>query len=606
MDKLKPTVIILDVNKPGAQVYNLSNSFNARVGDNQIPIVIKYIERGIVERMKVEQLTPFMAGYVGQPDEDEKVTAETGIAVSYHGSSSNIIGGGKVKMDLPGAMFPQEGMFYGFFGLENDKGKRVTTNTVRFIVENDNPDMYVDAEPFRSELQKLLDWATAQADSAIGDIKTKWETLRDTILEMIKQGDTDLTSLKNRMGFAEDELNTLLKKIEEAGIFTKADFDKIVQPILDDLSVSIVVDQSVDIGGQLDPKIKKQLDDYIAGLPEGFKIGIISDAHYEDHYDNTYFGSHPYTQDAYQHLTAFNYLADHVDVLIANGDNTNGNNPVVDHTIAEGYDYADKVLMQNSRADKFVLLGNHDDNTAFKYSQYGNNKKILPSYPNTIISEAEFKKMFRTSELINDEVRNGDSLYFYKDYEEAKVRLIGLNSEDIPEDAKNEDGSLKYDRYWYLTYSQAQLDWVAKTALMGVPEDYRVIVISHVPINGKEAHQYNQDLMIGILNAFATGNSFSASSADSVPDDLKLAINVDYTSQGARDLIGNIAGHVHHEGISSENNFKVCTVTCDLNGEADRVGTSNSMGFNVVTILPTERKVKLSGFGHAVDQNFVY
>jgi hypothetical protein len=468
------------------------------------------------------------------------------------------------------------------------------------VEENIIPSDYI--TPFEDLYGKLKDYIV----KANGDFETAMAQWKKDVAELITELNADISGINLTITEIKSQLSALEDKIKADGLLTLADFEKLIQPILDDLNAPIIVDEDIDIGGRLDPKIKKQLDDYIAGLPEGFKIGIISDAHFEDHYDNSYFGSHPYTQDAYQHLTAFNYLADHVDVLIANGDNTNGNNPLVDHTIAEGYDYADKILMQNSSADKFVLLGNHDDNTAFKYSQYYNNKKILPHYSNMIISEDEFKQMFRTSELINDEVRNGDSLYFYKDYEDAKVRLIGLNSEDIPEDAKNTDGSLKYDRYWYLTYSQAQLNWVAKTALMNVPEGYKVIVVSHVPINGKEERQYNQDLMIGVLNAFATGNSFSGSSIDTVPDDLKISINVDYTNQGARDLIGNIAGHVHHEGISSENNFKVCTVTCDLNGQASRVGTANSMGFNVVTILPNERKVKLSGFGHAVDQNFVY
>lgn len=225
MDKLKPTVITLDVDKPGVQVHDLSNSFNARVGDNQVPLVIKYIERGIVERMTAEQLTPFMAGYVGQPDEDEKVTAETGIAVSYHGSSSNIIGGGKVKMDLPGAMFPQEGMFYGFFGLENDKGKRVTTNTVRFIVENDNPDMYVDTEPFRSELQKLLDLAQALIDKTKGDLKDEIQSIRDKATNLFQQLNGDYTTIQTTVTSLTTQLAELAKKIDDKGLLTKADLE---------------------------------------------------------------------------------------------------------------------------------------------------------------------------------------------------------------------------------------------------------------------------------------------------------------------------------------------------------------------------------------------
>lgn len=224
------TTIVMDVYKPGSElknkVVNISDSFNARVGDNQVRLVIKYIERGIVERMEQDQLTPFMTGYVGQPDEDLKVTAETGIAVSYHGSSEDIIGGGKVRMDLPGTMFPQEGAFYGFFGLENSDGKRVTTNNVFFRVENDNPDMYVDAVPFRSELQKLLDEAVSKSDSTIGEIQKSWETLKTSILDMIKQGNINLDSYLDRLKLAEDRLTQYEKDLASNKGVTQADFDE--------------------------------------------------------------------------------------------------------------------------------------------------------------------------------------------------------------------------------------------------------------------------------------------------------------------------------------------------------------------------------------------
>lgn len=231
----KITRIIVDMYKPNGpknksnvDVYDMSDSFNARVGDEQIPLMIEYRERGIIERMTSESLTPFAMGYVGQPDEHGKVTAETGVAVSYHGSSDDIIGAGKVKMDLPGAMFPQEGMFYGFFGLENSAGKRITSNDVCFEVKNGNPDMYVDSMPFRSELQKLLDEAVVKADTTIGDIKTKWETLRDTILKMIKQGNIDLDSYLNRLKLAEERLDTYEKEIKDGNIPTQADLDNII------------------------------------------------------------------------------------------------------------------------------------------------------------------------------------------------------------------------------------------------------------------------------------------------------------------------------------------------------------------------------------------
>ena len=155
------STITLDTYKQqigSGDAFNLSDSFNGRVGDEQVPLVVQFQERGMAQQFQ-DGLVPFMSGFVGSLDENDQVTAETGEAVSYVGTSDDVVGLGRVKMNLPGTMFPQEGTFYGFMGLQNTDGKRITTFSVWFHVYNGNPDMYVNKAPFRSELQKLLDAA---------------------------------------------------------------------------------------------------------------------------------------------------------------------------------------------------------------------------------------------------------------------------------------------------------------------------------------------------------------------------------------------------------------------------------------------------------------
>ncbi|WP_329504040.1 metallophosphoesterase [Pediococcus pentosaceus] len=602
------TTIVMDVYKPGSELKNkvvdISDSFNARVGDNQVRLVIKYVERGIVERMEQEQLTPFMMGWVGQPDEEQKVTAETGIAVSYHGSTNDIIGGGKVQMDLPGTMFPQEGMFYGFFGLENDKGKRVTTNTVRFIVENDNPDMYVDAEPFRSELQKLLDWATAQAKSNLSGIETDWEALKKTIKDMIDSGDTDLTSLTNRIGLAEGELNKLLKMIDGNNLATKSDLDGFTKKLSDVIYGEVDVDDDTDIGESLPINLKKQLDDFKAKLPKDqFKIAIISDAHYEDRYRNEIWGSYPYTKDAYKHLTAFNYLQDSVDVMIANGDNVNGLDSSVKNTKQELSAYNEK-LITGVNTDRYALVGNHDDGSPSK----SYNKAITPA---EIISNDELEKLFHTHDLINGEVRNNGSMYFYKDYDKSKIRLVGIYTEDIPETAVNDDGTPKFTRWLYHTYGQAQLDWLSKVAFSNIPADYQVVVVGHAPLyygwTDTGAHQYNFELLKGLLDAVDVGNSFSGSSGTDVPNELKVSVSADYSEQGPRSVAAFIAGHVHRELTVPLDRFTMTTVLNDCNYSANVAANSaQSMAFTVYCFDTAKRTASIYGFGRATDRKYSY
>ena len=147
------STITLDTYKQqigSGDAFNLSDSFNGRVGDEQVPLVVQFKERGLAQQFK-DGLVPFLTGFVGSLDENDQVTAETGDAVSYVGTSDDIVGLGRVKMNLPGTMFPQEGYFYGFLGLQNADGKRVTTFNVWFHVYNGNPDMFVNKAPFRTE-----------------------------------------------------------------------------------------------------------------------------------------------------------------------------------------------------------------------------------------------------------------------------------------------------------------------------------------------------------------------------------------------------------------------------------------------------------------------
>ncbi|MCS8573778.1 glycosyl hydrolase family 28-related protein [Pediococcus pentosaceus] len=222
------SIITLDTYKRDEDVgeaFNLSISFNGRVGDEQVPFPVKFLERGKAQQFE-DGLVPFMSGFVGNLDDDGKVTAETGEPVSYTGSRDDIVGLGMVKMNLPGTMFPQEGYFYGFLGLETpDHSKRVSTFSVWFHVYNGNPDMFVNKEPFRSELQKELDRVEVLIEQTEGTIKAKlieWEKL---INDLITNKNVDLGQLESRMATAAGNLKILEEKIKADGLLTQAELD---------------------------------------------------------------------------------------------------------------------------------------------------------------------------------------------------------------------------------------------------------------------------------------------------------------------------------------------------------------------------------------------
>lgn len=220
------STITLDTYKQqisSGDAFNLSDSFNGRVGDEQVPLVVQFKERGLAHRFE-DGLVPFLTGFVGSLDENGQVTAETGEAVSYVGTSDDIVGLGRVKMNLPGTMFPQEGYFYGFLGLQNAAGKRVTTFNVWFHVYNGNPDMFVNKAPFRTELQKLLDAVQLLIDDADGDLNKWKQKLTDLFTALSAQG-ADTATL----------LTTLETKIKQDGLFTQAEADALKQLIQNEM-----------------------------------------------------------------------------------------------------------------------------------------------------------------------------------------------------------------------------------------------------------------------------------------------------------------------------------------------------------------------------------
>ncbi|MDY1544200.1 hypothetical protein [Lactiplantibacillus pentosus] len=231
------STITLDTYKQqigSGDAFNLSDSFNGRVGDEQVPLVVQFQERGLAQQFQ-DGLVPFLTGFVGSLDENGKVTAETGEAVSYVGTSDDIVGLGRVKMNLPGTMFPQEGYFYGFLGLQNADGKRVTTFNVWFRVYNGNPDMFVNKAPFRTELQKFLDELQGRIDDADGTLNNWKQKVSDLFTKLSNQG-VDTQTL----------LTTLEQQIKQDGLLTKGALDKALKQFEDNFaSLQSKVDASV-------------------------------------------------------------------------------------------------------------------------------------------------------------------------------------------------------------------------------------------------------------------------------------------------------------------------------------------------------------------------
>ncbi|EHK2440938.1 phage tail protein [Clostridium perfringens] len=239
------------------------------------------------------------------------------------------------------------------------------------------------------------------------------------------------------------------------------------------------------------------------------------------------------------------------------------------------------------RSNVFITLGNHDDNSNYKdFSK--------------VITHEEMKKL-----MFSDmkDVSFGNGLYYYKDFHEHKIRLIVLNSEDIPE----YDSSMKYKGQWDYAFSNEQLNWVAHTALN---TDYKIIFCSHTPmiqnVEGFDLAIRNSEAILGIMKAYTTATSYSSSNTTG---DFKYNISVTYNKKGT--IVCCLFGHVHADNIVYKDNIAHISTTCSncsyrygSSAIKNATGTVNEIALDFLTV--GRKSGYLTRFGAGEDRTFSY
>lgn len=331
---------------------------------------------------------------------------------------------------------------------------------------------------------------------------------------------------------------------------------------------------------------------------DNFNIQLITDMHYDTRYKPRYQNA-ALTMNHLENMLEFD---DAVDVTIVNGDNVDSMYQELDFIRRDTKEMVSKCLDRKHESDVFIHLGNHDD---------GSSRERTGKQPlmDNFIKKEEYKEIFRTAACLNGETREaGDSLYYFKDYEKYKIRLIGLYTEDIDESLSDGEGRLKYGRWLTHTIGQQQLDWLANTALKGAPEDYHVVVVGHCPpyYDWEDiwARQINHEFQIGVLRAFKEGTKYYQVSKDK---DFPLVADYDFSKQGERTLVGFFAGHTHREHITDWGGIKIvhCLHSVDM-PENDNAGTILEDAQTTISIDTTQRHVQLLGLGRATNREFYY
>ncbi|MDE3751885.1 BppU family phage baseplate upper protein [Pediococcus pentosaceus] len=515
---------------------------------------------------------------------------------------------GKFRFDMPKQAFTVAGSYVQAFFRIVRNGESITTlefdlTVLADLVYNDLvPSDYI--TPFEDLYGKLQDYIT----KSNGDFDTAMAQWKKDVANLITELNADISGINLTITEIKTQLASLEDKIKADGLLTQAEFDAQIKIVnqniadaLEKLKGNIIVGDNITIGKQVNKSNQSAIENLKSLVdPTLFNFVFFTDAHYDQWNDPNRTGL--------ERLNNALLLDGSVDAIIAGGDNVDGSAALYEILLSQHKEFNNNMFFyHNEGSDKFILKGNHDDGSG---RQVGYRRTGDKEFANTTpIPSENLKKMYNNSALLNSEKRNGNSNYFYKDYPDKKIRLIGLDSNDNPDSILDADGYLKYPGLMYMGYRQTQIDWLASTALQNVPEDYTTIIVGHVHAHARTGasvdegdiyndHYYNIDLVDQVISDFMHGTS---STLTSTTKNWEVSVKTDFTNQGKRSMGGYIHGHQHQDNYTSDLGFNNIGITCSIGSD-----TSNPSddGWVVVSVDPTKQTIQLRGFGHAETRSF--
>ena len=166
--------VTLDFLKPVGTVVDLSDKFNARVGDSMTPFNLFVTEGG--KPKALNGLHPELEAAVGDGElkDGKAVMSDSAKGIHWLGNAKNVTGYNRLTLTFPAEVFPQSGFCYGHLILANDAGVRESSVDIWFKVLDGLEIMGLAADYYDSaielELKKLKE-ANSQAEQRLSKMK---------------------------------------------------------------------------------------------------------------------------------------------------------------------------------------------------------------------------------------------------------------------------------------------------------------------------------------------------------------------------------------------------------------------------------------------------
>lgn len=211
----------------GGLLYDMYDQFNARVGDQGTPLVMQWTQ-GLADTLidlQAKKLHFYAAGQVGQYL--EKLKDGTGYQMSADASqveyedrnAAGTMDHGITKVKLPKQFFPQEGIFYGYFGLKDDQGNTYTSVNVWFRVLGGVPIMGAAIPYFSTRFDELMETFKGRAADALAELRQEYLDEVKKNQDMSAQTRTALEKLAASVG-------AIKAQIDAGNVITRKEFNQ--------------------------------------------------------------------------------------------------------------------------------------------------------------------------------------------------------------------------------------------------------------------------------------------------------------------------------------------------------------------------------------------
>lgn len=230
--------IDVDIAKEGAEVFDLSTYFKARVADNHTGLRVRWFWQGQIlntvgKKPRVEGVVGQYSFKKGSNGTRDLVMSPDASPVASDGDVSACEPGGYATYYFPQQMFPQEGLFKGTIGLVDDldEGAHYTSVDIWFKV-------YPQAGS--AQMGRACDFYISELDKAIKEAEDDLTAAKKSMQKVVDDFTAKMNDLSNQIttqvNTDKAALAALETKIAQDDIVTKPQLDAFKQSIQQELN----------------------------------------------------------------------------------------------------------------------------------------------------------------------------------------------------------------------------------------------------------------------------------------------------------------------------------------------------------------------------------